>query len=149
LTVTFDQPISIIGVPATVFTLAGSNAQLVISGVTVFTSSITITFSGPATQFGSLPDGNYTLQIDASRIIGGGQLDGNGDGFAGDDCVFSFHRLFGDSNGDQRVDGNDFAICRTSFAQSTMTFDFNNDGITNAIDLVEFRKRFGLHIYNP
>jgi len=73
-------------------------------------------------------------------------LDGNGDGVGGDDYVFSFHRLFGDANGDKRVDAADFALFRQVFGTPALTFDFNNDGQTTSDDFAEFRKRFGLMI---
>ena len=105
-----------------------------------------LTFSGANTEFGSLADGNYTLTIFGSQVSGVGQLDGNGDGIGGDDYVFNFHRLFGDGNGDKRVDSADFALFRQVFGIPGNVFDFNNDGQTNSTDFVEFRKRFGLMI---
>jgi len=105
---------------------------------------VTLTFSGANAQFGSLADGNYEIKIISSQVSGVGNLDGNGDGVGGDDYVFTFHRLFGDANGDRRLDGNDFALFREMIGTSAMTFDFNNDGTTNASDFIEIRKRFGI-----
>ena len=95
----------------------------------------------------SLVDGNYELTLYSSKIVGAnGNLDGNGDGIPGDDLVFTFHRLFGDANGDRRVDVTDFAVFRSVFGTPSLVFDFNNDGSINSADFVQFRVRFGLTI---
>jgi hypothetical protein len=74
-------------------------------------------------------------------VSGVGNLDGNGD-----DYVFTFHRLFGDGNGDKRVDSADFAWFRSVFGVPGISFDFNKDGNISATGFVEFRKRFGLNL---
>src|SRR5205085_1719943 len=101
------------------------------------------TFSGPLTQFGSLVDGKYTLTILASQVSNIAALDGNGDGTPGDDFTFSFHRLFGDSDGDRDVDAADFGAFRSAFGGYQLAFDFDNDGDTDAADFAQFRARFG------
>ncbi len=35
---------------------------------------------------------------------------------------------------------------RGAFATSAVTFDFNNDGVVNAVDFAQFRARFGVSI---
>jgi len=112
---------------------------------------VTITFAagGPIAldPGGSLIDGKFKLSIIASKITGvGGQLDGNSDGAAGDNFNFLTHRLFGDSNGDGRVDTTDLTAYRTAIGIASTTFDFNADGVVNSTDFAEFRKRFGLMI---
>ena len=69
-------------------------------------NSVTITFSGSLTEFGSLIDGLYDFTISAAQVsAAGGALDGNNDGIAGGSYVVTgttankFFRLFGDSNG--------------------------------------------------
>ena len=70
-----------------------------------------ITFAGAGTEFGSLADGKYLLTIRANQVRDAfnNAFDGNGDGTAGDDRQFNFHRLFGDSNGDLIVNYAQFA----------------------------------------
>lgn len=97
---------------------------------------------------GSLIDGNYELTVFANQVLGacGMQLDGNGDGTPGDNYTFSFHRLFGDADGNGTVNSTDFAVFRMSFGLGASIFDFDGDGQTNSSDFAEFRKRFGLTI---
>jgi len=102
---------------------------------------------------GSLSDGVYQLRILADRIDGnGGSLDGDGNGAADDDYLSPLsgpnriHRLFGDSNGDGRVDSVDFVAFRSAFGVTSPIFDFDNDGTVGSSDFAEFRKRFGLMI---
>lgn len=118
-------------------------------------SVVTITFvaGGPVgiDPGGSLADGKYQFSIVASKVQGSaGTLDGNGNGVAQgsptDDRVQSFHRLFGDSDGNGTVNATDLSVFRTLFGLGPSSFDFNNDGQTNSNDLAEFRKRFGVTI---
>ncbi len=119
-------------------------------------SVVTLTFTNggtiPLEASGSVPDGRYQITLVAANIQGsGGVLDGNGNGVAGDDAIISFHRLFGDFNGDATVDGStDFSQFGTAFGSSSPSslyrdfFDFNSDGVIDgAIDFVHFGARFG------
>ena len=125
------------------FTAAVDNS----SGVTVVTLR---NFSGDSTTAGgSLADGRYSLTVFADNgtrgVIG---LDGNGDGTPGDDAVFTdaFFRLFGDSNGDGAVDGNDLRDFRTAFrsrlgeANYDPAFDFDDDGDVDLKDMLALRR---------
>lgn len=115
------------------------------SGHTVVTLNYLAT--GALVQSGSLVDGRYTLSVRADKVSDGFKpMDGNGDGTSGDDHNSSFHRLFGDANGDQRVDAADFGAFRNAFGLGGSIFDFNNDGSTNASDFSQFRMRFGTSI---
>jgi len=146
MTINFDDAVFLTGIPFSVVRGQGEQVGSVQCAVGSENKSVTLTFSGANTDFGSLADGNYTLTVIASGVSGIGNLDGNGDGVGGDDYVFTFHRLFGDGNGDKRVDSADFALFRQAFGIPGIFFDFNNDGQTNSTDFVEFRKRFGLMI---
>jgi len=144
VTVNFDDSVFVVGNP---FQVVRDQKSEVSSQFTINSpTSVTLTFSGVSMEFGSLADGNYELRIISSQVSGVGNLDGNGDGVGGDDYVFTFHRLFGDGNGDKRVDSADFALFRQVFGTPGIAFDFNNDGNTSATDFAEFRKRFGLMI---
>jgi len=146
ITISFDDAVFLTGNPFSMVRDQGGEVGGVQWTVGSENKSVMLTFSGANTEFGSLADGNYTLTIFGSQVSGVGQLDGNGDGIGGDDYVFNFHRLFGDGNGDKRVDSADFALFRQVFGIPGNVFDFNNDGQTNSTDFVEFRKRFGLMI---
>src|SRR5439155_19821966 len=119
-------------------------------GGTVVTLS---NFMGPATEFGSLRDGRYTLTAIASQISAGGQaLDGDANGTPGGDFVFGdaqgLFRFYGDANGDRHVDIADFGFFSSTFNLSTgqtgflAYFDFNNDGHIDIADFGQFSIRF-------
>jgi len=121
-------------------------------------SDVIITFKAGGTvgidKAGSLEDGQYKLTIFADKVMGvAGTLDGDGDlsaeGSPTDDKVQSFHRLFGDGNGDGNVNSVDFAQFRTFFGVVGPIFDWDGSGNVNGTDFAEFRKRFGLNGYLP
>ena len=112
-------------------------------------------------QSNSTSDGRYTLTALATQISAGGQaLDGNGDGTGGDNYVFSpqtnqgLFRLYGDANGDRRVDNLDFFQLRSTFGHNSgdplyLAFlDVNGDGRVDNADFFLFRNRFGTTL-NP
>jgi hypothetical protein len=115
-----------------------------LSGSTVAQTVARLTFSGPLTESGSLIDGNYTLSVFGSRVTGSGGLPGVGD------TTTSFHRLFGDADGDRDVDALDFFRLRDAFGKAAGTpgyladFDADADGDVDALDLFRFRNRFGI-----
>jgi WD40-like Beta Propeller Repeat len=148
LTVTIDQPVTFAGDPAAAFTLTrtgpGGSATVPVTATVVTGNStvVTLTFSGPLTQFGSLVDGRYELKLAANHVIGTDALDGNNDGIAGDDYTFDFYRLFGDADGDGWVSASDFAQIRLSLFSANNIFDFDGDGYVSAYDFFQFRLRF-------
>jgi predicted outer membrane repeat protein len=114
------------------------------------TTSVTLSFSGALTEFGSLKDGRYSLTVFGTRVSNFvGSLDGNGDSVPGDDYVSAssgtagIFRLFGDVNGDGTVAANDLVAFRQYFGGYLFAFDFDGDGSVNASDFMQFRMRFG------
>src|SRR5262249_52941175 len=120
----------------------------VVGGVTVVTLN---NFTGAAAQFGSLADGRYTLTALASQVSANGQpLDGNGDGNPGDNYVLNstgasgVFRLFGDGDGNARVDVADLGLFAGTYLKSQgdpgylPDFDFNADGRVDVADLGQF-----------
>lgn len=109
---------------------------------------VSVLFNDPTFAAGttkSLIDGNYNLTLVATKITGlGGSFDGNNDGKGGDDAQVSFHRLFGDSNGDRVVNSTDFAAFRLVFGTNNAVFDFDGDTNVGAGDFAAFRLRFGI-----
>src|SRR5262249_43909616 len=81
------------------------------------TETVTYGFSGAGTESGSLEDGNYRLSFNEAAIQGGGQggpaLSPGGDPFVTGPALF--HRLFGDSNGDGKVDGVDSSAFQAAY----------------------------------
>ena len=106
-------------------------------------NSLIITFDDPfmATAAG-LIDGRYTLTVVADNIVADGGFDGNGDGSPGDNGVRTFHRLFGDANGDATVNATDFLAFRLAFLSSDPAFDYNGNGTVDSSDFMQFRLRF-------
>jgi Tol biopolymer transport system component len=146
LTVTFDQPVFFAGEPAAAFILTSPAGSVQLAAGSVSGNSVTLTFSGSLTQFGSLIDGKYTLRVLADQIANIGPLDGNNDGVGGDDFTFNFHRLFGDADGNGFVDALDFRAFRGALGSMAFAFDFDGDGDVDAADFVAFRGRFGVGI---
>ena len=103
----------------------------------------TLTFSGPGVLGGSLPDGRYTF-----RVLGAQVRDAADPAVAmGSERVETFHRLYGDSDGDRDVDNTDFAAFQNAFNNVAGTdrtmFDGDGDGDVDSLDMRQFTKRFG------
>jgi endonuclease/exonuclease/phosphatase family metal-dependent hydrolase len=101
-----------------------------------------VTFSGAGVVGGSIADGVYDITLHASAVT-----DSAGQTLAAD-RVDTFYRLFGDSNGDQRVNNTDLSRFAATFNLSSgqmgylAYFDFNGDGRINNLDLAQFAFRF-------
>ena len=110
-------------------------------------------FTATWTLTSSLPDDQYTACIDASQITdsGGKNLDGNDDGADGDDAIFTFYRLFGDSTGDGQVNHEDlFDLANIWLVTPNQTgLDNNDDNIVNFIDFGDFAKNWTSSFTQP
>lgn len=144
LRVNFSEPVAVASgaTMGEAFTLTGPGGAVALSATLDGTGLFaTITFQDGTTG-GSLNDGNYTLAIVANKLVdAGGQLLGG--------STNSFHRFYGDANGDRTVNGGDFFFFRPAFgaaagdANYRRFFDYLDDGLINGADLTEFRIRFG------
>lgn len=148
LQVVFTKIVTFAGAPSAAFQLVGPNGAVTVNVDLSLTTPIQtvakLTFSGANTEFGSVRDGNYTLTILGSQITTGGvNLDGDGNGSAGGNNTTTFHRLFGDANGDKSIAADDFIAFRLAFGGTNIAFDFDGDGSVSAADFVQFRLRFG------
>nr|WP_143547780.1 GEVED domain-containing protein [Rhodopirellula sp. SM50] len=138
------------GLVATTFTLA-SDAQ--------GNSVATLTFSGPLTRGNSsaLVDGNYQLAIDPTKVRRAGTsvtLDGDDDGRRGGGYAYGtamsdqFFSLYGDTDGDRDVDGQDYGRFGASFLKShgmpgfDPALDSDGDGDVDGQDYARFGQRF-------
>ncbi|QDV40460.1 Calx-beta domain protein [Stieleria neptunia] len=161
--ITFD---GLVDVDADAFELRkqGSQGGLVTTAFTLTTdaqnnSVATLTFSGPLTRgaIGALVDGNYQLAIDPTKVRRTGtsvSLDGDGDGLRGGDYVIGtsatdqFFALYGDSDGDRDVDGQDYGRFGLTFLKTAGTpgfnpdLDFDGDGDVDGQDYGQFGLRF-------
>lgn len=103
-----------------------------------------VTFSGTAVIGGSLPDGRYRLRVVAANVTNQAAP------FSpmGADVTMSFHRFFGDINGDARVNIVDYGIFSTSYGKGVgesgfiAGFDFDGDGRVNIADYGQFGLRY-------
>src|SRR5262249_4510029 len=100
----------------------------------------TLAFSGTGTESGSLADGNWTLTTVASKVHNAGSPAIT----MASDQTATFHRLFGDCDGDRDVDAADMFRLRSTFGvtasnPSFLTFlDFDADGDVDAADMFGF-----------
>jgi hypothetical protein len=101
-----------------------------------------LAFSGTSTLNGMLIDGIYDVTVVASKV--------HALGFTlGTDRAFTFHRLYGDYNGDKTVNNTDaFQFNKaygTSAGQSGYQsfFDYDGNQTINNTDAFQFNKRYG------
>jgi hypothetical protein len=106
----------------------------VVGGMTV----VRLTFAGPSLTGRSLPDGNYVLKYQGVTVA-------------------QFHRLFGDCNGNGRIDKSDWLrfqrSLKTHSGQSKYDpiLDANADGLINMYEyhLIYPKYRKGVVMANP
>jgi hypothetical protein len=157
ITVTLNGVVEAAGIAPGAFTLTraeGGTYAAVVRSVTSGDGKTTIVlgFTGPGVtaSTGALPDGHFTLTIDGSQITDGlGQaLDADGDGFAGGTKGVAFRTLFGDLNGDGKVDASEVAEsahhngARAGDPAYVWYLDFNGDGVINGRDQREVARRY-------
>jgi hypothetical protein len=152
LTVNFNEPVTVH--PDSAFTLIRNGSEAVPVHVTWnadFTKA-TLTFDTTEANGASLANGSYQLMVNGDQLIGpdGQAVDVNGDNMAGGVLTETFHRLYGDVNGDGVVDATDLTGLRSVFGatitdpnSAAAAFDANGDGVIDASDLEVFRANFG------
>lgn len=145
LTVQFDRSVS----PAAgAFALSrrGGSASIStsISSLPGDGRTYVLSFSDTSVVGGSLPDGIYDLVVTAAAV-----QDAYGQTLTGGNRTFTFHRLFGDTNGDKTVNLTDYRRMRITLGRSDAdplfngVLDHERNGIVNILDLTQFRRRFG------
>lgn len=158
MTFSFSAQVSFAGPIEQAFTLDRLGGSAVgftaisstLNGVTVVALT---NFTGPEAELsGSLRDGRFLLRGLSDHISYGVlKLDGNGDGVptVGDDFTFDdrngLFRLYGDSNGDRRVDIADFGMFSVSYLNPQhyiSALDFNGDGRIDIVDFGQFSLRY-------
>lgn len=120
--------------------------------------TVTYAFTGPGVEYGSLEDGNYTLQFVQAGIQGGGpggtRLTSNVSGNPYVTTAASFYRFFGDALGEGYVNNADRNAIQVAMnSRLGMTnyrayFDFAARAYINSLDYSSFLKRYGNQL-NP
>ncbi len=88
-------------------------------------------------------NGNHTATVVAAEVTDShlNNLDGDDDGYDGDDYTFTLHRLFCDANGDRKVDIADHDLWLAGYDPLGMNSndpgngDWNLDGLVDGADL--------------
>ncbi|MFO0939536.1 MAG: YDG domain-containing protein [Pirellulales bacterium] len=119
------------GTPSTTFTItfgAGSGVQTRASGGN------------------SLLDGNYRLDVDATKVVDAVQRVMPTNAVIGATAADKFFRLYGDIDGNGAVDAVDYIAARNAFASPgnyNAAFDINGDGVLSASESTSFTLNFG------
>jgi hypothetical protein len=98
-------------------------------------------FSDPT---GSLKDGIYKITVHSTLVT-----DSLNRGLSGGDQSTTFHRLYGDIDGNKTVNSADYFSFKAAFGSSTgqagfnADFDFDGNGKINSSDYFKFKANFG------
>lgn len=107
------------------------------------------TFTFPGLANGQLATGRYRAVLSGGGVSAtsdGALLDGNADGFAGDDYTYDFVHLPGDMNGDGTVDFVDFQKFELKYGKTGATWadgDFNYNGTVDNADFKILMQNIG------
>ena len=135
--VTFDHPVTL-GAGALTLSGPAGNVALTIGNAGVLSASFTVSYSG------GLSDGVYVMTMNGAAI-----QDEYGQALTDGTVTRSFHRLFGDINGDAYVDALDSRAFRLAMGSArgsssyVSCFDVNGDGFIDALDSRAFRGQMG------
>jgi hypothetical protein len=140
ITLTFSSGLPAADIPAVLRGLSliqlGQITPVGLKGALLSSTQLVVTFTGGWVSAGSLTDGRYTFSYAGSTLLNGTQL----------------YRLYGDVNGDGKVDATDLAAfqkayrSRTGMANYCWYFDVNGDGSIDATDYAQFLHRYGAHL---
>ena len=97
-----------------------------------------------------MDNGDYQLRVLDSHLhdLAYNAMDGDSDDTAGGDHVDEFFRLFGDSDGDRDVDGQDYGRFGLTFLKTNSdpgfqsAMDFDGDGDVDGQDYGQFGINF-------
>jgi hypothetical protein len=90
---------------------------------------------------GSLKDGIYTVTVNPAKVTGGT--------LSGTNLSTTFHRLYGDIDGNKTVNSADYFKFKAAFGSTTgqanfnADFDFDGNGKINSSDYFKFKTNFG------
>jgi hypothetical protein len=129
LTVSFNEAVA---VAANAFVLTGP------SGAVSYTQTV-LSPTQVRLDFAALADGVYSLNLAAGNVT-----DASNQNLTAH-YSFSFHRLFGDADGNGSITAADFSAFRLAYGTTGPSwFDFDHDGQVSAADFNQFRLRYGV-----
>lgn len=150
-----------VSAPASAFSIVDRSTSTVLDSLAVNSALVdgrtvsTLTFApgnlvdSRANGTHSLRDGGYELRIDSTQIIPNGGGPSMADDYVfGDKAADAFFRLFGDSDGDRDVDGQDYGRFGLTFLKPSgdsafdSRFDSDGDGDVDGQDYGRFGLRF-------
>lgn len=144
LTLQFDAPVSLLDGAYSLSRQGGESIPLAAGNPTGDRMTWVLTPSGSGVTAGSLNDGIYDLVINQSLIVD--ELNRS----AGVETQrLTFHRLFGDFDGNKRVDFFDFLKFRAAYGsvstdpQFDDAADGDDNGAVNFFDFLRFRQNYG------
>lgn len=164
-TLNFDQVVNLASGAVTMNRVTTNSAGAVLTSTAVDASAFTIlnpsgdgkTWVVTVAAGGSLDDGRgdfldgvYQFTIHAAMVT-----NAYGTALAGGDQTKSFRKLFGDVNGDGRVNGADYFQFSSAFGSKSgdgrfrSFFDYNHDGRINSFDYLMFSNNFGKGLFLP
>jgi predicted outer membrane repeat protein len=147
LTVTFSTPVTADAGAFEVTRKGGGDVGLVVTP-SADHKSFVLTFMGPGIIGGSLADGRYTLTVHREHVH---ETSGLGLAMKAD-ATEQFFRLFGDSNGDGRVNAYDLAFFRSTYlkhrgeAGYLWWLDYDQNGTVDKKDYAQFVLRYGRRV---
>jgi hypothetical protein len=163
----FSEPIVIN--PSATLSLFGSDGFVYNGFATLDDLNTSVVLTFPDLPLQELPTANYRLYLPAFAITdtAGNPLDGNADGFGGDDYLTdsskSFYSLKGDTqagpkgiyDGDRKVSFVDFQRLETNFGKTVADRpaasdgDVNHDGVIDRLDLQIIAGTMGNSLFKP
>lgn len=156
ISLTFDRPVTLAAGAVSLAVYGGNSATGTPSDASValgtpVSSDGGVTWVVPISSntansnaSGSLDDGIYVVTVHAAGVT-----DALSRNLIGGDQSTTFHRLFGDLNGDARVNSADYFQFRKAFGSMTgqpqfnLLFDADGNGSINSADYLAFKLNYG------
>jgi polygalacturonase len=146
VSVVFNQPVNLAtGAITLVQRATGGGSPTTMTFTLSSTDNTTWNLTFPGGVGSSLPNGIYDLAVtaaDVTSIATGTPMS--------DDQTFTFHRLFGDADGNGVVNNADYFAFKQAFATISggagynAIFDYDGNGVINNADYFQFKLDFGV-----
>jgi methionine-rich copper-binding protein CopC len=147
VTVVFSQPVNLNNAIALVQRATGGGSPTPMAFTLASADNMTWNLTFPSGKGASLPNGIYDLTVTAANvtsITSGLAMPA--------DQVFTFHRLFGDADGNGIVNNADYFAFKKAYAQTIGSpgynpiFDYDGNGVVNNADYFQFKLDYGVQL---